>query len=133
MKYLLDTNICIYLMKKKPVSVIQRFRTIPPMEVGISTITIAELEFGVEKSQKAKENREALQRFLLPLIIIPFELADTKSYGQIRQHLQSLGKPIGAMDLQIAAQARQREITLVTNNTREFSHIPKLQLENWVK
>ena len=133
MKYLLDTNICIYIIKEKPKSVIKKFEQISPMEVGVSTITVAELEFGVAKSQYPEKNRKALEWFILPLIILPFNLEDTRAYGDIRHHLESKGTPIGAMDMLIAAQARQREVILVSNNEQEFSRIPGLKVENWVE
>jgi len=133
MNYLLDTNVCIYIIKEKPESVIKKFERISPMEVGVSIITVAELEFGVAKSQYPEKNRKALEQFILPLIILPFDLEDTRAYGDIHHHLESRGTPIGAMDMLIAAQARRREVVLVSNNEQEFSRIPGLRVENWVE
>ncbi len=132
MKFLLDTNICIYIIKKQPVAAIEKFRQLQPLEVGVSTITVAELEYGIAKSRYPEKNRTALTHFLLPLVIVPFEIKDSQVYGQLRQALQAKGQPIGAMDMLIGAQALRRDVVLVTNNTREFARIDKLRLENWV-
>ncbi len=121
-----------YIIKNKPVSVVEKFRRLPHLAMGISTISAAELEYGVARSRFPDQNREALSRFLLPLIIVPFEIEDARAYGEIRQALQAEGPPIGAMDMLIAAQARQREVVLVTNNIREFAQIDQLRLETWV-
>jgi tRNA(fMet)-specific endonuclease VapC len=131
-KYLLDTNICIYIIKKKPEEVLKRFAKLKPGDVAISTITIAELYFGIAKSSKPNENTIALQEFIQPLIIIDFTSEDSIVYGRIRAELEAKGKMIGAMDLLIASIAISRGLTLVTNNEKEFSHIKNLQIENWV-
>ncbi|NJK28303.1 MAG: type II toxin-antitoxin system VapC family toxin [Coleofasciculaceae cyanobacterium SM2_3_26] len=133
MNYLLDTNICIYLIKRKPPEVIQRFQSLTPTDIKISAITVAELEYGAFKSQNVEKNRDALNQFLLPLEILAFEPAETQIYGQIRADLSRRGVIIGAMDMLIAAQAISQNLTLVTNNMREFSRIPSLRLENWVR
>lgn len=133
MKYLLDTNICIYLIKKKPTSVIQKFTKLRPGNLAISAITLSELYYGVVKSSKPNENMIALQEFISPLLILDFTDQDAFHYGKIRADLEKKGKLIGAMDLLIAAIARSRELTLVTNNVREFSRIPELKIEIWVK
>ncbi|MEO1207975.1 MAG: type II toxin-antitoxin system VapC family toxin [Cyanobacteria bacterium J06638_20] len=132
MKYLLDTNICIYIIKQKPADVLARFQSHPPTDISISSITIAELEYGACKSQQVDKNRAALQQFLLPLTIIDFNAEATQIYGQVRAELSRQGCIIGAMDLLIAAQALSQDLTLVTNNTHEFSRVPGLKLENWV-
>jgi tRNA(fMet)-specific endonuclease VapC len=131
MQYLLDTNICIYIIKKKPQKVLDKFQTLAISDVGVSLITVAELEYGVAKSQQQEKNRASLTQFLLPLEIVEFNQAAATIYGSIRSDLESRGVIIGAMDLLIAAHALSLGVTLVTNNIREFSRIPALLLENW--
>jgi tRNA(fMet)-specific endonuclease VapC len=133
MKYLLDTNICIYLIKKKPVSVVDNLLQMKPGEIGISSITIVELEYGVQKSKQIKKNQEALEYFIAPFEVVVFDSNAAIEYGVIRADLERKGKPIGAYDLLIAAQARDHGLILVTNNTKEFQRIPDLLIENWVK
>lgn len=132
MKFLLDTNICIYIIKRKPKQVIERFNTLQLSDVGISSITVAELEYGACKSQKPEQNRSAFQQFLIPLDILVFDRQAAQAYGTIRSDLEKQGQVIGSLDMLIAAQAKSAGITLVTNNVREFSRIPDLKLENWV-
>lgn len=131
MRYLLDTNICIYLIKRHPKNVEEKFRSLEPGDVGISSVTVAELYYGVEKSQHVEQNKEALQKFMLPLEIFDFNEEASIHYGKIRTYLEKKGIPIGSMDLMIAAHALALNITLVTNNTREFSRVPNLTVENW--
>ncbi len=133
MKYLLDTNICIYLIKKKPPEVHKRFQSLQVGDVGVSTITVSELQYGVAKSQNAERNQDALQEFLLPLEILPFEESAAFHYGKIRTLLERQGSSIGAMDLLIAAHALALAVPVVTNNEREFSRVPGLTVENWVE
>jgi len=133
MRYLLDTNICIYLIKQKPQKVLDKFQTLSISDVGISSITVAELEYGVAKSQQQEKNRIALMQFLLPLEIVEFNQASATIYGSVRSDLESQGLIIGAMDLLIASHVLSLGVTLVTNNVREFSRIPTLLLENWVE
>jgi tRNA(fMet)-specific endonuclease VapC len=133
MNYLLDTNTCIYIINKKPLSAVKRIRTKRPEEVAISTITIAELEYGVARSKFPDRNRVALMEFLLPFTILEFDQSAATCYGIIRSSLDSLGKPIGAMDTLLAAQARSRDLILVTNNEKEFRRIEGLHIENWVE
>jgi tRNA(fMet)-specific endonuclease VapC len=132
MKFLLDTNICIYIIKKKPPQVLKKFKTFKINDLGISSITLAELEFGVHLSSYPEKNQEALNEFLSPLEIVPFDDRAAISYGKIRAYLQQRGLKIGAMDMLIAAQAKSLSIPLVTNNLKEFKRIPGLLLENWV-
>ena len=132
MKYLLDTNICIYIIKKKPEEVLKRFSKLKPGDVAISAVTIAELYFGIAKSSKPNENTIALQEFLQPLIILDFTSEDSIAYGRIRSELEAKGQMIGAMDLLIASIAISRGLILVTNNEKEFSRIKNLKSENWV-
>ena len=133
MKYLLDTNICIYLIKKKPASVIARFNEHSVGDIGVSSITVAELTYGVQKSQRRAQNHEALLQFLSPLVISKFNADATFSYGQIRSALESQGTPIGSLDTLIAGHAVSLGVMLVTNNEREFSRVPGLVIENWVE
>jgi len=131
MKYLLDTNICIYLIKQRPTRVMDQFRSHAIGEIGISSITVSELWYGVAKSEHQAANARALEQFLLPLVIAPFDDQAAEAYGEIRAGLEEQGKPIGAMDLLIAAHAVSLGVRLVTNNEREFSRVPDLIVENW--
>ncbi|MDB9460528.1 type II toxin-antitoxin system VapC family toxin [Dolichospermum circinale CS-545/17] len=133
MQYLLDTNICIYLIKQKPEKVISKFQTLSISDIGISSITVAELEYGVYKSQQQEKNKNALMQFLLPLEINEFSQNAAVIYGCIRSDLESKGLVIGQMDMLIAAHAMSLGVTLVTNNIHEFYRIPKLSLENWAE
>ncbi len=135
MEYLFDTNICIYLINKKFEYLIDRVEECGIENIGISSITIAELEYGIAKSSSAykEENRVALLEFLLPFRFIDFNQNDAYEYGRIRQNLQSQGKIIGNMDILIGSQAVSRELILVTNNVKEFKRIENLEIENWVK
>jgi tRNA(fMet)-specific endonuclease VapC len=133
MKYLLDTNICIYLIKKKPMSLITRFNEHSVGDIGVSSITVAELTYGVHKSQLRAQNQEALLQFLSPLVISEFDADAAFSYGQIRAELESQGTPIGSLNTLIAGHAVSLGVKLVTNNVREFSRVPNLIVENWVE
>lgn len=132
MRFLLDTNICIYIIKRQPTQVLEKFQTLEIPDVGISSITVAELEYGVYKSQRQEQNRIALSQFLIPLEILPFDERATQTYGRIRAELERQGIVIGSMDMLIASQAISLGLTLVTNNVRELSRIPELVLENWL-
>ncbi len=131
MTYLLDTNICIYIIKKKVPSVLRRLRTKHPEEVAVSTITQAELEYGVAGSKHPDQNRIALLQFLLPFQLLDFDQLAAVQYGPIRASLDAIGRPIGPMDMLLAAQARSRDLVLVTNNEREFRRVEGLKVENW--
>lgn len=132
MKYMLDTNTCIYLIKKRPQTVNHIFETCTIGDICISSITFAELTYGVEKSQHREKNRVALDEFVLPLEITPFDDQVALHYGRIRAALERKGTPIGPLDLMIAAHAEYLDVSIVTNNTKEFSRIPNLKIENWV-
>lgn len=133
MKYLLDTNICIYLINEKPKPLLRKFAQYPIDEFGISSITHAELQYGIAKSVHKEKNQKALDEFLLPLTILPFHGEKvTACYGKIRALLESKGKTIGPFDMLIAAHARSLDLILISNNTREFARIPNLKLENWI-
>ncbi len=131
MKYLLDTNICIYIIKNNPPAVQKRFSKERPGDVAISIITVAELYYGAEKSSQVDKNIISIQKFLQPLVALQFSEEDALSYGRIRAELEKKGAPIGAMDLLIAAQALSRDLSLVTNNIREFQRVGSLRIENW--
>lgn len=132
MKYLLETNICIYLIKNKPESVALKLKEVDITDIIISSVTTAELYFGVNKSSKKEQNQSALNTFLLPFEILSFDEKDSFIYGTIRAELERTGFPIGAIYLLIASQAISRELTLVTNNTYEFQRVKGLRIENWV-
>ena len=129
---LLDTNICIYIINTKPPQVLAHFHRFRLGEVGISSVVAAELAYGVAKSASAR-NRSALEMFLAPLEIMPFDEHAVWTYGTLRADLERLGQTIGALDTMIAAHALSLDATLVTNNQREFSRVTGLRLENWVE
>lgn len=131
--YLLDTSICIYLMKKKHPGLQAKVEQEKLFNLALSSITIAELEFGVAKSLYPQQNRELLYGFLSPFEIIPFSELDAENFGSIRAYLQKRGTPIGPYDFQIAAQCVSRDLCLVTNNTKEFERVPKLRIEDWTQ
>ena len=135
MEYLFDTNICIYLINNKSEYLMDRVERNGIEKIGISSITIAELEYGIAKSNSThkEENRIALLEFLLPFKFIDFDQSDAYEYGRIRQDLQSRGKIIGNMDILIGSQAVSRELILVTNNEKEFKRIENLKIENWIE
>lgn len=132
MRYMLDTNICIYLIKRQPREVIDKFQGIAPGEIAISSVTVAEMMYGVAKSQHKDKNKSALESFLAPLEIVDFDFKAAQHYGIVRVFLEKMGTPIGAYDLMIAAHALSLGLVLVTNNKREFQRIPDLIVENWV-
>ena len=133
MKYLLDTNICIYVIKRRPERVLARLEALHPEDVGMSSVTFAELEYGVKKSTDVARNAQALLLFTAPLVIVPFDAAAASAYGDVRSDLERRGRTIGALDTMIGAQALALGVTLVTNNTREFSRIRGIELENWTR
>jgi len=133
MKYILDTNICIYLIKQRPPQVLARLASISLGDVGVSSITVAELQYGVQKSRYVDQNQQALEQFLIPLIIVDLDYRAAVVYGMIRAALEQQGAPIGALDTLIAAQALSLDATLITHNVREFSRVPGLKLVNWAQ
>ena len=132
MKFMLDTNICIFIIKNKPENVIKKFMECEPGDICISSITYAELVHGVEKSKSRQKNQIALAVFLSEIQIIPFDDLAAQVYGVIKTNLQQKGTPIGPLDTLIAAHAKSLNLTLVTNNTREFSRVDGLMIEDWV-
>jgi len=130
--YLLDTNICIYIIKKKPDDVIIKLKSKSKKDIYISSITIAELEYGVSKSKFPEKNKIALIEFLSIFKILNFDDHDAMEFGIIKSDLESKGKIIGPMDLLLAAQAKSKNLILITNNTKEFERIKDLKIENWI-
>ncbi len=130
MRYLLDTNICIYLINKRPAKILERFQRVELGDIGVSSVTVAELAYGVAKSGSDR-NRAALEGFLLPLEIADFDQMAAWKFGEIRSALERAGMPIGPYDMQIAAHALALGCTVVTNNMREFQRVPGLKTENW--
>ena len=129
---MLDTNICIYIIKNKPQSVKKRFETFDVGMLCISSITVSELMHGAYKSQHVTKNLRALESFLMPFEILSYDAEAATSYGKIRADLERQGRIIGGMDLLIAAHALSLDMTIVTNNTKEFERIKGLRVENWV-
>jgi tRNA(fMet)-specific endonuclease VapC len=131
MKWMLDTNICIDIIKERPRSVLDRFKDHAVGDIGISVVTLAELEYGVSGSSRPARNRQALDQFVSPLEIAAFERQTTAEYGRLRAALEKKGQMIGSMDLLIAAHAVSLDVRLVTHNSREFGRVPGLKIENW--
>jgi tRNA(fMet)-specific endonuclease VapC len=131
MRYLLDTNICIFLINRHPSVVHQRFEDVPVGEIAVSAVTVSELRYGVEKSTKREQNLHALRKFLLPLIVLPYDGTVSEQYGALRVHLERHGTLIGSMDMMIAAHALACGLVMVTNNTGEFRRVPGLRVEDW--
>ena len=131
MKYLLDTNICIYLINERPAGVLAKFKRHRIGDVGVSSVTVSELAYGVAKSGSAR-NRAALDAFLTSLTAIEYDTEAAFVYGELRSTLERKGTPIGPLDLLIAAHALSRQLVLVTNNEKEFRRVGKLKVENWV-
>ncbi len=131
MRFMLDTNICIYLIEQRPQALLEHFRAFPAEDIGLSVITLAELEYGASKSSQPRRNHDALEQFISPLDVAVFDRKATIAYGKIRADLEQKGRPIGAMDLLIAAHAISLGVRLVTNNEKEFSRVPGLRVDNW--
>ena len=132
MKYMMDTNICIYAIKNKSESVIRKILSQNPDDLCISVVTYAELMHGVEKSQAVEKNRIAMSLFLSAITVLDFDGEAAEAYGQIRAELERKGTPIDPMDLLIAGHARSQGLILVTNNTREFARVTGLRIEDWI-
>ena len=131
MKYMLDTNICIYAIKHKPEEVFLRLQEIDPSDVCISSVTYAELVHGVEKSEAIDRNRVALSLLLANIEILSFGINAADEYGKLRADLEKKETPIGPLDMMIAGHAKSVDCTLVTNNVREFSRVDSLKIDNW--
>ena len=133
MKLMLDTNTCIALIKRKPAHALQQFNKYQLGDIGISAVTLAELRYGVSKSQHQVKNHAALEEFILPLELAAFDEDATVAYGVLRATLEKHGTPIAPLDTMIAAHALSLGVTLITNNTREFNRVPKLKVLDWIK
>lgn len=133
LRYLLDTNICIYIAKSRPDSVLQRFRQLRVGEVAMSVITHGELCYGASKSRRRDEAKKTLVELTSMIPILPLTPEVGEQYGTIRSELEGSGRPIGNNDLWIAAHAFALGVALVTNNAREFKRIRGLEVENWVE
>ena len=130
LEYMLDTNICIYVIKNRPAALRERFDQLAEA-LCISTITLAELLYGVEKSARRSQNLEAVKQFTTRLEVLPFSAKAAAHFGQMRTELQRMGLPCGSYDMLIAAHARSEGLVLITNNSREFERVPGLRLDNW--
>ena len=130
--YLLDTNICIYIINKSPKQVVKHIKQLKPYQIKLSSISLGELEYGVSKSLYREKNRIALVHFVSAFEIVNFNDSDAEVFGLLRANLENKGQIIGPYDMQIAAQAITRDLILVTNNTAEFTRIGNLQVENWI-
>jgi len=130
--YMLDTDICSYIIRERPLSVLEKFKTIELSDICISAITHAELLYGVARSASKKVTREIVDDFVSRLIVLDWNSAAAEKYGECRASLEAKGKPIGNLDMMIAAHALSIGATVVTNNTRHFAPIPKLKTVNWV-
>ncbi|CAM3737293.1 type II toxin-antitoxin system VapC family toxin [Deinococcus saxicola] len=133
LRYLLDTNICISIIKDRPAAVRERFDGLRPGEVGLSAVTEAELLHGVYKSARVDHNLAAVLDFVSQLVVLPFDSQVTDAYGRVRAGLEQAGQPIGPLDFQIAATALAHGLILVTNNTREFTRMSGLKIEDWTQ
>lgn len=132
LRYMLDTNICIYIRQQKPPAVLSRFAQVLPEELAMSVVTFGELVLGVEKSQQRAQALSRLQTLRGKLQVLPMPEEAAQHYGEIRAHLETRGAVIGGNDLWIAAHARSQNLTLITNDTGEFARVPGLRLDNWV-
>jgi len=132
MKYLIDTNICIYIMNNRPPEVLEKFKHVSVGEVGISSISVSELHYGACKSDKIKQNIKRLEEFLYPFEILAYDENASREYGKVRSLLEKKGQVIGPLDMLIAAHAISQKLTIITNNTKEFKRIKSLKVSNWV-
>ena len=130
--FLLDTNICIYLMKNTYPTLTERVLSLDPGAISVSVITVFELEYGASKSNWGDQVRDNMRTFLSPFTILPFDVNDAVVAGQLRAYLSQAGTPIGPYDLQISSQALTRDLTVITHNLSEFSRVPDLKTEDWV-
>ncbi len=133
MRYMLDTNICIYMIRQKPAKVLQKLKQLNPEDICISSVTYAELVYGVEKSMATEKNRLALSLMLAQTEILDFDARAADEYGKIRADLEKRGVPIGSLDMMIAGHARALGYTVVTNNMKEFGRVKDLMMENWAE
>ena len=133
MHFMLDTDICINLIRDRSVKLLRRLKRRRPEDVCVSAITVSELEYGVAKSSAPEKNRLALAEFMIPIAVAPYDDNVAPHYGRIRAELEAQGMPIGPLDTMIAAHAVALGVVLVTSNKREFRRVPDLRIENWAK
>jgi len=131
MRYLIDTNICIYIINQHPVELVRKFKKVSIDDIGISSITVSELQYGISKSRHREKNQQRLNEFLVPMKILAFDENAAICYGDIRYQLEKQGQIIGPLDLLIAAHAVSEGLIMVTNNNKEFKRINNLTVENW--
>lgn len=131
MTYLLDTDICIYILNERDDHLMERFRSVRPIDVAVSAVTLAELDYGAARSKRPEKNRERVRALLFPLTILAFDEAAAGVYGDLRAATTKKGRTVGAMDLLIAATAKAHGLTIVTNNVKEFRRFKGLKVENW--
>ncbi len=132
-RYMLDTDICRYIIRERPLDVFERFKKIDMSQLYISVVTFAELIYGVEHSSSKKINRPIIDDFVHHLSILSWDQKAAEHYGKVRAFLRAEGSMIGSMDLMIAAHARSGAMTLLTNNDKHFNRVPQLDVENWAK
>jgi tRNA(fMet)-specific endonuclease VapC len=132
-KYLLDTSVCVELIRGRAARLLKRMAQRPTADFALSSITLAELQYGAEKSARPLHQRQTLEKFLVPFAILDFDKDTTVAYGRIRVQLEAAGTPIGALDTLIAAHAVSRDLTLLTRNIREFRRVSGLKAEDWTK
>jgi len=130
--YMLDTDTCSYIIRERPISVLERFRKLAMEQICISSVTYAELLYGVARSSSKRINRPIVDDFVRHLDVIDWDTGAAEQYGQIRADLEARGEPVGAMDMMIAAHAKSIKAVLVTNNQKHFARIKGLKVENWV-
>ena len=130
-RYMLDTDMCSYIIKERPESVRQRFQTIAMEQLCVSVVTYAELIYGVERSSSKRVNRPIIEDFVRHLDVMDWDTEAADQYGVIRAELEAAGTPIGAMDMMIAAHAKSTKAVLVTNNQKHFTKVKGLKIENW--
>ena len=133
MKYILDTNICIEIIRRRPRPILQRLMRKNISDTAISSITFSELEYGVEKSSQREKNKLALAEFITPFTILPYDDTAASAYGKVRVLLENEGVPIGPLDMLIGAHALSVNAILVTHNEKEFKRIQGLRIENWAR
>jgi tRNA(fMet)-specific endonuclease VapC len=133
MKFMLDTSICVELIRHRNANVLRRMKRLPPDEICVSAVTLGELEYGAAKSADSRKNRLALAEFMVPIAVAPYDDKAAACYGHVRSALESKGTPIGPLDTMIAAHALSLGVTLVTDNEREFCRVADLEVQNWTK
>lgn len=133
MKYLLDTSVCVELIRGRRARLLKRMAERPTSDFGISSITLAELQYGAERSGRPPHQRQTLEKFLIAIAVLDFDADAAAIYGRIRVQLETAGTPIGALDTLIAAHALSHNLTLLTHNLREFKRVPGLRAEDWTK